>query len=137
MKRFCSTAINPYFLNLSILIVRILIGLTMLTHGTPKLMKFMGDGPMSFGDPLNIGPGPSLVLTVFAEVICAVLIILGLFTRPATIPLMITMAVAAFIVHKADGFAKQEMAMLYLIVFFVLFTTGGGKYSVDRWLERK
>jgi putative oxidoreductase len=137
MKRLLSTSVNVYFLDLAIFIVRVLIGLTMLTHGTPKLMKMSGGGPMNFGDPLNIGPAASLALTIFAEFFCSILIIIGLGTRIAVIPLIITMLVAAFVVHKADGFSKQELAMLYLLIYFFLFITGSGKYSIDRLIEKK
>ena|SRR5688572_19461887 len=137
MKRFFLTRVNPYFLDLALLIVRVLVGLTMLTHGAPKLVKLSADGPLNFGDPLNIGPGPSLVLTVFAEFICSIFIIFGLGTRLAVVPLMVTMLVAAFVVHKADGFGKQEMAVLYLVIYFTLFIAGSGRYSLDRVLERR
>jgi putative oxidoreductase len=137
MKRFFFTRFNPEVVDLALLVVRIFVGLTMLTHGYPKLGKLTNDGPLDFGDPLNIGPGPSLVLTVFAEFICSMFIILGLGTRLAVIPLMVTMLVAAFVVHKADGFGKQEMAVLYLMIYFFLFMTGSGKYSLDRILEKR
>ena len=137
MRNFLSTYINPYFLDLAVLLLRIFTGLSMLTHGTPKLMKFSADGPLNFGDPLNIGTFPSLLLTVFAEFFCSILIILGLGTRLAVVPLIITMLVAAFVVHKTDGFAKQEVAVLYLLIFFTLFITGSGKYSVDRLIEAR
>jgi putative oxidoreductase len=137
MKRFFFTRINPEVVDLALLVVRIFVGLTMLTHGYPKFGKLTGEGPMDFGDPLNIGPGPSLVLTVFAEFICSFFIIAGLGTRLAVIPLMITMLVAAFVVHQTDGFGKQEMAVLYLLIYFILFMTGSGKYSIDRVLEKK
>jgi putative oxidoreductase len=137
MLKFLSTYINPYFLDLCLFLVRIFTGLSMLTHGTPKLAKLSADGPMNFGDPLNIGPYPSLLLTIFSEVVCSLFIIVGLGTRFAVLPLMVTMLVAAFVVHKADGYAKQELAVLYLLIYFTLFILGSGKYSVDRLIEKK
>lgn len=123
---------------MAVLVVRVMVGLTMLTHGYPKLIRLtLSDGPLRFGDPLNIGPGPSLVLTVFAEFVCSIFIIAGLGTRLACIPLMITMLVAAFVVHKADGFGEQEVAVLYLLIYFFLFIMGSGKYSLDRMIEKK
>jgi len=53
------------------------------------------------------------------------------------VPLIITMLVAAFVVHSADGFREQEVALLYLLIYFTLFITGSGKYSLDRQLEKK
>lgn len=108
----------------------------MLTHGFPKLMKVI-DGNMQFGDPLGIGAGPSLVLAAFAEAICSILIILGLATRLAVIPLIITMATAAFIVHANDPFSSQEMPLLYLLIYVTLMVTGPGKYAVDQAIGKK
>jgi putative oxidoreductase len=136
MRTFLSTYINPYLLDLGIFIVRILTGLTMLTHGTPKLMKLSSGGADSFGDPLSLGPAASLVLTIFAEFFCSVFLIIGLGTRIIVIPLIVTMLVAAFVVHKTDGFAKQELAILYLLIYFFLLVTGSGKYSIDRVLTK-
>ena len=59
------------------------------------------------------------------------LILIGLFTRFATLPLLITMLVAFFIVHGADPFGEKELPLLYALVFATLFFTGPDKYSID------
>lgn len=133
MKIF-STAINLSLLHFWLLILRIGVSGLMLTHGYPKLMKVL-DGDMQFGDPFGIGAGISLVLAAFAEGICSVLIILGLGTRLATIPIIITMATAAFLVHANDPFSKQELPLLYLLVYITLLITGGGRYSIDQKIK--
>ncbi|MGB8375441.1 MAG: DoxX family protein, partial [Salegentibacter sp.] len=67
-----------------------------------------------------------------------VLIFIGLGTRLATIPLMIVMSVAAFVVHVPDGFGRQELPFLYLAGYLLLTFTGSGKYSLDHYfLMRK
>ena len=103
----------------------------MLTHGIPKFMNLI-QGNMEFGDPIGIGSSLSLILTVLGEAICPLLIIIGYKTRLATIPTIITMAVAAFIVHGEDPFGTKEKALLYLCAFIVIALIGAGKYSVDR-----
>ena len=108
----------------------------MLTHGTLKLQHLLA-GEFQFADPIGLGPGVSLALATFAEFLCSVLVILGLGTRLATIPLIITMSVAAFITHSADPFGRKELPFLYLVVFIVLLLTGGGKYSVDNFFSKK
>ncbi len=102
----------------------------MLTHGIPKLMKMVG-GDFSFGDPIGIGEPASLVLAVLGEVVFPILVIIGFKTRLSAIPVIITMAVAAFIVHAADPFGTKEMAILYLIGFTAMALLGAGRYSVD------
>ncbi len=68
---------------------------------------------------------------VFAEVFCPVLLVFGLFTRYATIPLLITMGVAVFVVHGGDSFSKQELGLVYFVAFLTLLLAGPGKYSLD------
>ena len=108
----------------------------MLTHGVPKLQRIL-EGNMKFGDPLGLGSEVSLVLVVFAEVFCAILIMLGLGTRLAAVPLIITMAVAAFIAHGDDPFNRKELALFYIVVYVVLLVAGSGKFSLDRLISRK
>jgi putative oxidoreductase len=108
----------------------------MLTHGIPKMSKF-GEDPIQFADPLGFGVFLSLVLAVFAEVICAAAVAVGAATRAACVPLIITMLVAAFIVHGEDPWARKEFAIVYALPFTALLLTGPGAFSVDRKLFRR
>jgi len=133
-----STILDLRKTDIALLMLRLGVGGLMLTHGIPKLMKLFGSDPIQFGDPIGIGVEASLTLAVLSEVICSVLIIIGLGTRLASIPLIITMAIAFFIVHGADPFQRKELALFYLIVYVVLLLTGSGKYSLDHYfLKRK
>jgi putative oxidoreductase len=123
--------------NLSLLFLRVISGGFMLTHGIPKIFKVIQGPPFEFSDPIGMGVTASILLTTFAEVICAGFIITGFFTRLATIPLLITMAVAAFIVHAPDPFFAKEMPLLYLSIFLVIAILGPGGYSVDRFINLK
>lgn len=119
-----------------LLVARLAFGGFMLAgHGWGKLMSF-GELSATFPDLLGIGSAGSLAAAVFAEVLCAGLILVGLATRPACIPLLITMAVAAFVVHWGDPLfmgqgAAKEPALLYLAGTAVLLATGPGRYSLD------
>tara|TARA_B100000795_G_scaffold138026_1_gene103064 strand:- start:2097 stop:2468 length:372 start_codon:yes stop_codon:yes gene_type:complete len=117
--------------HIGLLLVRICFSGMMLTHGIPKLMKLI-QGNLEFGDPLGIGATPSFILTVLAEAICPLLIIIGYKTRLASIPVIVTMGVAAFIVHGSDPVAVKEKALLYLFAFIGIALLGAGKHSVDR-----
>lgn len=117
--------------DLGLLLVHLLAGGMMLTHGIPKISRFFGEGPVQFADPFWLGPEISLGLAIFAEVACAILVMIGFKTRWATIPLMITMLVAAFYVHAADPFGKKELSLLFFTLFLSILISGGGKYSVD------
>jgi putative oxidoreductase len=136
-KRILSNSINSTLANTWLLILRLSAGGFMLTHGYPKLTRLFESGEIKFGDPLGIGPAASLVLAVFAEFICSILVGLGLFTRLATVPLIITMLVAAFIAHGEDPFSKKELALMYILVYVTLLVFGGGKYSMDELISGK
>lgn len=120
-----------------LLIIRLMAGGMMLTHGIPKLLRFFGDDPIKFADPFGLGPVVSLSLAVFAEVFCSVLIILGFKTRLATIPLMVTMLTAAFYAHWNDPFGKKELPLLFFTVFLAILIFGGGKYALDSLKKRR
>ena len=137
MKNSYTTNLNLKNLDLGLLIFRVAIAGLMLTHGFPKLTRFFGPEEITFGDPLGFGPTVTFTLAVFAEFVCSVLVIFGFLTRIAAIPLIITMAVAALVVHMPDGFGKQELPLLYMFGFILLFLSGGGKYSLDFILNRK
>lgn len=124
-------------LDIGLLLLRVTFGgLMLINHGWGKMMKFFGDDPIKFADPIGLGETASLALAVFAEVLCAALVAIGFLTRWAVIPLIITMLVAIFIVHISDPFKKMEMAILYLIPYVVLWMNGAGKYSVDALLKK-
>lgn len=121
---------NKYFVDLALLILRIGSGGLMLTHGVPKISKLF-ETPIKFSDPIGLGETPSLILTLIGEVIAPIFIIIGFKTKIASVPAIITMFVAAFIIHLSDPIGKKEKAILYLMCFVVLFLTGAGKYSID------
>lgn len=137
MKKLFHTELKPEFLHLALLLLRITVAAFMLTHGLPKLTKLLAGGEIKFADPLGFGPELSLFLAVFAEFVCSILVGIGLATRLAAIPLMVTMAVAAFISHGADPFGRKELALIYLLIYIFLFLAGSGKYSVDHIISKR
>ena len=137
MKSIFRTGTKEEYLNLLVLLLRVTVAAFMLTHGAPKLSKLLEGGEIQFGDPLGLGPALSLALVVFAEFFCSLFIGIGLGTRLAVIPLMITMLVAAFISHGPDPFRQKEMALLYFLLYLVLLVTGSRKYSFDYLMTRR
>ena len=122
----------------ALLLLRLTVGTMMIySHGWPKLLKFFAEEPISFADPIGLGMTTSLVLAVFAELFCSFLLIIGLGTRIATIPLVITMLVAIFVIHWDDPFGKKEFALLYLVPYILIFLMGAGKYSLDALISKK
>lgn len=140
--------------SLGLLILRVGLGVYMATHGWGKVQMVIDGKLDQFGDPIGIGPAASLILAAGAEFVCALLVAVGLGTRLAAIPVVFTMAVAAFIAHsanpwtagegyrlymekQAESWASKEPAMMFLIGFLALVFTGAGKYSVDAMLFRR
>lgn len=135
MNKFLKTEFDSTQVDVVLLILRIGVASLMLTHGIPKLQMLFGGGEIQFPGLMGLSPAISLGLAVFAEVLCSVLIFIGLGTRFASIPLIITMLVAVFMIHGNDPFANQEPGLLYLLLYIPLLILGSGKFSVDRFLN--
>ena len=118
--------------SVGLLILRVGLGVFMAgLHGWGKLTK-VANGEMGFADPLGIGEAPSLVLAMSAEFACSILLVLGLFTRLACVPL-----IAVFIVHGGDPWSDKELAYLYLAGYLTLLFAGPGKFSVDALIMKR
>jgi putative oxidoreductase len=137
MRKIFSVNSTSNTTDLALFIARVGIAALMLIHGIPKLVMLFSGAPVQFPSVMGMSAELSLALTVFAEVVCSVFILAGFATRLATIPLIITMLVAVFVIHVADPFAKQEPALYYLLVYVVLLVAGSGKYSIDYLLQSK
>lgn len=134
---YTNSKTNAIIIDVVLLIVRLFVGFAMLSHGFPKLQMLFGGGEIKFFDFLGLGPKISLILTVFAEFVCSIFIILGLFTRIAAGFLIFTMIIASFVVHGGDTFDKREMAFLYLSIYMMIASFGAGKLSVDYRIEKR
>ncbi len=121
--------------DVGLLIFRVCVGgLMIVGHGYPKWASY-GEKAGGFADPFGLGAEMSLALAVSAEFFCAMLVVVGLATRLAALPLVITMATAAFIAHAGDPFADKEMALLYGTCFLTLVLTGPGRLSLDALID--
>lgn len=140
--------------SVGLLVLRLGVGGFMLSHGWGKLRMLLAGDFATLGDPIGLGDVPSLVLVVIAELVCSLLVILGLATRFAAVPVVIAMAVAAFVVHAADPLSAEraaiaffqgesetwfskEPALLFLIPFLSLIFTGPGEISLDAVIRRR
>lgn len=121
----------PRFLS----VLRIMSGLLLLQHGTGKLLKFpAGVAPPTFN--LNSMPGYAGVI----ELVCGILLVIGLFTRPAAFLASGMTAVAYFYAHAPQGFFpilnRGELAVLYCFVFLYIAAAGAGPWSIDAQRKR-
>lgn len=137
MKNLIFHAENHDFTyNMGLLIFRLYVGVTMaFSHGLGKLPP----SPQLTGWLASMGmPAPEILAwaAALAEFGGGLFIALGLMTRLSTVALGFTMAVAGFIAHAADPFAKKEMAFLYLASCVLLWCVGAGKFSIDRMIKK-
>jgi putative oxidoreductase len=134
MKRL----LNPYPLNtdLATLVLRLIFGGMFIYHGYPKLTGY-NEMLAMFGDPVGLGSELSLILVIFAEFFCGILIVLGLFTRFAVVFTFITMLVAYFVAHANDDFMVKMLPFVYIWLCIVIFILGSGRYSLDAALFNK
>ncbi len=130
MKKLLSVKYSAAAFNTAMLVLRLAAGGLMMGHGYQKLVTF-GTKKNEFMNFMGLGSSTSLALVVFAEFFCAFFVVMGMFTRFAVIPLIITMCVALFKVHHTDFMGEGETATLYLGAYIVLLLLGPGRVSVD------
>lgn len=135
MKKLFSTRYSDNGITIATLLMRLAVGGLVIPHGYSKLISFAARSS-SFSDPFHIGSSTSMAMVIFAEFFCGVFILLGLFTRLACIPLIISMSVAVFYAHKGDFFGDGEKATLFLLGYLALLFTGPGKVSMDKLIGK-
>lgn len=134
MKKLFSTRYNAGAFNTALLVLRLVFGILLANHGYEKFSNF-DKSAGSMMDLMGIGKEATLVLVIFAELFCAIFIMLGLFTRLACIPVLIVFLVIIFR-STPDFFGKQELPALYLAGFFAIFLAGPGRISVDSMISK-
>ena len=120
-------------IDLALLVLRVWFGLLLFVkHGLDKLMNFSRLSA-HFADPLHVGSKASLLLVLLAEVVCALLVALGLWTRIAAAIVVIDLAVAFAFAHHFQLFGQRngELAFLFVGGFLALCISGAGRWSVD------
>ncbi len=122
--------------NLGLLILRIGIGIMFLLHGFPKLMggiqtwEFLGSQMSVVG--INFAPVFWGFMAAISESLGGLLLILGLFTRPAAFLMLFTMLIATLMhLTNGDGLKGASHAIELGIVFISVIIIGAGKYSLD------
>ena len=136
MKKLFYHSYSPLAFNLATLILRVGLGVLMIpNHGWAKLSHF-AEKKNTFMNFMGMGSTMSLALATFAEFFCSILLILGLFTRLATIPLIITVFVILN-VHHWQFLGEHELVPAFLFGYLAILLLGPGKFSLDAKISNK
>ena len=116
-------------------VMRLIVGLMFFCHGAQKIFGWFSP-PGQHGGHL-----PPLMLTGgWIEIVCGLLIAVGLFTRVAAFIASGEMAVAFFMMHAKGSILpiinKGELAVVYCFLFFYIFLYGPGAWSLDVLLRK-
>jgi putative oxidoreductase len=129
----------------AVLLIRILVGWVFLSEG---IQKFLFSDSLGVGRFVKIGiPSPQIMAPFVGvvEIVCGSLLLLGLITRLATVPLIIDISVALYstkiVTLAKNGFwgtlheARTDVSMLLGLIFLLL--VGAGAWSLDAWLAER
>ncbi len=107
-------------------------GMIVYLHGWMKIGMLSAE-TVQFYDPFGLGPRVSVGMAVTSEVICALLLVIGLATRWAALVLVLSLTTTFVVAHGArlSGQGSGELPFLYLGCFLVILLIGPGRYSVD------
>ncbi|QYY84100.1 DoxX family protein [Pseudomonas sp. B21-041] len=116
--------------DLGLLFLRVSGGLFLLwVHGLPKLLDFTAQLQL-IEDPFHLGSHLTLILAIFAEVLCPLLIVAGLLARLACVPILFVLLVALLVVHPQWSVAEGQFGWLLLILFTTVLIVGPGRLVI-------
>lgn len=123
-------ALAEISLPLGLLFLRVTAALLLLQiHGLPKLLNWSVE-LQRIEDPFGLGPTLTLAMAVFAEVVCPLLLILGVFARLACLPVLAVLGVALVVVHPEWTLEQAQFAWLFTVLFAGLAITGPGAWAI-------
>ena len=106
--------------------------LVLLVHGLPKALHYASQLD-AIEDPLHFGKTLTLAFAIFAEVVCPLLMIAGIATRLAALPIMLVSAIALGLVHREWTLDQGQFAWMLLIMFGAIAIGGAGRYRIVLW----
>jgi putative oxidoreductase len=136
MKHLFLRSLSRRFDDLASLVLRLSFGILMIPHGFFKLNNF-AEIEGEFMNFLGLGSTVSLWVVIVVEIFCSLLLIIGLVTRLAVIPLLVTAIVIVFVAHHGDILGEAAGGFFYLLAYLAILLLGAGKYSVDYLIGRR
>ena len=100
-------------------------------HGLPKLVNYSEQLKL-IEDPFHLGAHVTLLLAIFAEVLCPLLIIAGVLVRLACLPILAVLLIAMLVVHPEWTLLEGQFGWLLLIIFTSVLIAGPGRLVVSQ-----
>ncbi|MFC7531605.1 DoxX family protein [Actinoplanes sp. GCM10030250] len=130
---------SPRFAQITWPLFRVVIGLLFACHGLASLFGLLG-GSRGTGEPIPVGVWPNWYAALI-QLCCGLLVMIGLFTRPAAILASGSMAYAYFVVHQPEGLMPIQNGgvtpALYAWTFLIIAAFGAGPWSVDELISSR
>jgi putative oxidoreductase len=141
MKSILTKLTNCYpgneSINIALLLFRVFAALALLrTHGLPKLLNFQATED-HLPTLLGLSGEITIYYAIFANVFCAVFIMVGFLTRLSGLFILSITLTGLFVIHINDPVKMQDGPLIYSIVFIFLAYIGPGKYSIDNLIYQK
>jgi putative oxidoreductase len=118
---------------------RIVMGLLFTLHGATSVLGLFG-GNRGSGQALEVGLWPGWYAGLI-QLVCGLLVLVGLFTRPAAVLASGSMAYAYFVVHQPEGLLPVQNGgvtpALYAWIFLAIAVLGAGPWSLDALLPKR
>jgi len=128
---------DPWMVGTWTVILRVALGMLLIFHGAPKVFEGtagMTEKLTAWGWPLA---GLQSFVATYTEFLGGILLVVGLFTRPAAIMNIGLFAIIVLLFHMNDEFATKEKAVLFLLLSMLVLFFGPGKFSVDHFIFKK
>ncbi|MEK7888309.1 DoxX family protein [Burkholderia contaminans] len=123
--------------DLGLLFLRVTASVLLLVvHGLPKVLHYTSEAA-AIEDPFHLGRTLSILFAIFAEVVCPVFMIVGVWPRLAALPVMIITLVALVFVHPDWSLRDAQFAWMLLILFGTIAIAGAGRYALPGMVRRR
>ncbi|HEV7333768.1 MAG TPA: DoxX family protein [Flavisolibacter sp.] len=123
---------EPYLQHAGLALVRMITGVLMIYHG---MELFDAEKIRGYGQWLSDLTFPAPVLMAYlgkgAELAGGILLVLGLFTRPAALLIAVTMLTVCFLMGSGKIFTDDQHPFLFVLLAVLFIFTGPGQWSLD------
>jgi putative oxidoreductase len=128
---------QPFVFDGGMLLLRVAVSLEIaIVHGFKKIGVGVGQAE-NIPNPLHFPEAFNNVFAIGANIIFPFFVLIGLFTRLATLPTLAVTLTGYFVVHWNDSLLLRDTPFIYSLIFLMILILGPGKYSLDNSIHKK